>query len=117
MCEAIVEDTNQRIPGWVRKDGFRPILFPPLHVPEVPRWDGPDVYPPHGRKCVPRLRRPIQKRLPGLFRLRVVEPPGQHADLESIIGIHVRLLPPPVVEDMLRVEAHELPNQTPERII
>src|SRR5262249_57406709 len=46
MREAIVEHANQWIPVWIGKDDFGPILFPPLHVPEVPRRDGPDVHSP-----------------------------------------------------------------------
>ena len=93
------------------------MLFPPLHIPQVSRRYASNRQPPFKRIIVRRIRHPIQKRLPDLFRLLEVQSVRDHADLERVVGIHVCLLSPMIVEQMLMVEAHELANQAPIGII
>src|SRR5580658_3544270 len=93
------------------------MLFPPLRIPPVPRRYGSDNQPPIKRIIVRRTRHPIQKRLPDFFRLRRVQPLADHVDFKRVFGIHMRLLSPMVVEEMLPIEAHELADQTPIGII
>ena len=53
------------------------------------------------RIFVRRTRHPVQKRLPDLFRLLGVQSLRDHSDLERVVGVHVSLLAPMVVEEML----------------
>src|SRR5208283_2697230 len=38
VLEAVVKQPAQRISVWIWEHGLRPMRFPPLDVPEVPRW-------------------------------------------------------------------------------
>src|SRR5208283_5573155 len=63
------------------------------------------------------MRDPVQKWLPDLLCLLGIQPLIDHADDERVFGIHMGLLAPMIVEEVLGIEAHELPDQTPIRIV
>src|SRR5271170_5905819 len=91
--------------------------FPPLDVPEVPRWYARDDHRKLERISFGRLLDPGQEGLPDLFRLRRVQADREHLDLKRVVGLEARLLPPVIVEQTLAVEAHKLTDQAPIRII
>src|SRR5271154_5266286 len=117
MLEAVVEQPAQRISVWICEHGLGPMRFPPLDVPEVPRWYARDDHRKLERISFGRLPDPVQEGPPDLFRLRRVQADRDHLDLERVIGPEARLFPPVIVKETLAVEAHKLTDQAPIRII
>src|SRR5271154_3165433 len=61
VYEGIVKEPDQGIVIWIGKRDFRPMLFPPLHVPPAPRRYASDNYPPVNRIFVRRTCHPVEK--------------------------------------------------------
>src|SRR5215831_1895151 len=91
------------------KGYFRPMLVPPLRIPEVSRRNASNCF--ETLKRVPICLDPGKERLPDFFRLIAVQPMKGHPHLKRVVGPHVNLLSPMVIEEIVVIEADELSDE------
>src|SRR5208337_3071983 len=90
---------------------------PPLHVPPVPSRHAAQNRVSLDGVSGWRARHPIQKGLPYLFYFLCTQIVAHHQQAENIVARNARLLAPMIVKKMLSIEADEVPQQTPKRVI
>src|SRR5262249_19584450 len=108
MHKNIVSERMERI-AVSRKGYFRPMLVPPLRIPVVPRRYASNRL--GTLKRVPICLDPGKERLPDSLRLIAVQPKKVHLHLKCVVGPHVNLLSPMVIEEIVVIEADELSDE------
>src|SRR5262245_47963470 len=102
MHKNIVSQRMERI-AVSRKGYFRPMLVPPVRIPEVPRRKASNCFPTRKRVVI-RLD-PGKKGFPDCFHLITVQPIAEHLYGKRVVGLHMNLLSPMVVEEIVVIEA------------
>src|SRR5215203_672566 len=110
-AESTVNQPRQPAAVWVRKHELRPMLIPPLQVPEAARRHAGDNRSALQDK--PARCDTVQEGLPDVSRLLGGHTVRHHVDDQRVVRREADLFSPVVVEEMLMVEGHELADQPP----
>src|SRR5437773_855453 len=89
------------ISGWASSEVELLTAWADARHPPAPRRYASDQHSPFKRLCLRRMCRPVPKRLPDRFRPLCIQSVREHADGELVVGPHVGLHSPMVVEEML----------------
>src|SRR5689334_3296220 len=89
----------------------------PRSIPEMARWDRADNPRPSDRIFARCALDPVEERLPHTLHLTGIEPVRKHHDLERVVVPNTRLFAPVVIEEALAIEAQELPDEPPIRVV